>query len=89
MQCSGCRIYFWLYCIDFTLKCFRKTLDKKENFYSDLVLKQEKYIRKDTPYEAYKNYNILPWLGEYYGVPWFLGKVDTYHLLCRDHFART
>ncbi len=78
--CHGCE--YFIFCI----KAGELDLDQHENFYSDMVLHEHKYLRDDAVLEEYKSYNIVRWLGQYYGLPLCLGPMNTYHLVCRERF---
>ncbi|CCQ89779.1 putative Heme biosynthesis protein (modular protein) [Nitrospina gracilis 3/211] len=80
--CHACEYY------NFCIKAGEVNLNLQENFYSDLVLNQHKYLTADSVLEEYKGFNIVPWLDQYYGIPLILGPVNTYHFLCREGFVK-
>jgi len=80
--CHACEYY------NFCIKAGEVNLNLQENFYSDLVLNQHKYLAADSVLEEYRGFNIVPWLDQYYGIPLCLGAMSTYHFLCRERFAK-
>lgn len=80
--CRACEYY------NFCIKAGEVDLNRQENFYSDMVLHEHKYLTDDAVLEEYKGYNIVRWLDQYYGIPLCLGPLNTYHFVCRDRFAR-